>query len=150
VTKKRTHEEAMKAAEQERWRAEAEAIDAMTGDEVDAELRSFGGDPAKIRAAGAAHAATLHKEKTGEDLPALPWEERAAAKLEEVRRLAGTVRKTKLSRADMLAKVEEARNDPRFKKPVGALFRKRTPEEASDEELEAMLEAIELLGRIDE
>jgi hypothetical protein len=91
--------------------------------------------------------ARLHGETTGEPLP---WEAEAAATLERVRALAGTVRKTKLSRADLLAKVNEARNDPRFKKPVGALFRKRTPEEATDEELETFLEAIELLGKIEE
>src|SRR5258708_14672483 len=100
----------MKAAEEARWREEAVAIDAMSGDEVDAELRSFGGDPVKIRAAGAAHAARLHEEKTGEKLAPLPWEANAEARLEKVRALAGTGRKTKLSRVDLLAKGNEARN----------------------------------------
>ena len=146
----------MKALEAARWREEAEAIDAMSGDEVDAELRSFGGDPAQIRAKGAALAARLHKEHTGETLTPtstttpLAWEANAQAKLDDVRRLAGTVRKTKLPRADLLAKVDAARSDPRFKQKVGALFRKRTPEESSDEELETILEAIELLAKIEE
>ncbi len=148
----------MKALEDARWREEAVAIDAMSGDEVDAELRSFGGDPVQIRAKGAALAAQLHKEHTGESetstttstTPPLAWEASAQAKLDDVRRLAGTVRKTKLPRADLLAKVDAARSDPRFKQKVGALFRKRTPEESSDEELETILEAIELLAKIEE
>ena len=141
----------MKALEDARWREEAKAIDAMSADEVDAELRSFGGDPVHIRAKGAAHAARLHEEHTGEKIaPPLAWEASAQAKLDEVRKLAGTVRKTKLPRADLLAKVDAARNDPRFQKKVGALFRKRTAEESSDEELETILEAIALLAKIEE
>ena len=141
----------MKALEEARWREEAEAIEAMSGAEVDAELRSFGGDPAQIRAKGAALAARLHEEHTGEAITTpLAWEANAQAKLDEVRRLAGTVRKTKLPRAELLAKVDAARNDPRFTKKVGALFRKRTEEESSDEEHETILEAIELLAKIEE
>ena len=145
----------MKALEDARWREEAKAIDAMSADDVDAELRSFGGDPVHIRANGAAHAARLHEERTGESevpttAPPLAWEASAQAKLDEVRKLAGTVRKTKLPRAELLAKVDAARNDPRFQKKVGALFRKRTAEESSDEELETILEAIELLAKIEE
>jgi len=136
--KKKTNEDAMKAIEEARWREEALRIDAMSDEEVDRDLREAGGDPEKIRREGAALAARLD------------WQARAQARLDEVRALAGTVRKTKLSREDMLAKVNAARNDPRFKKPVGALFRKRTPEDATDAELEAFLEAIDLLGKIEE
>lgn len=150
--KKRTAEEAMKATEEQRWREEALAIEAMTSDEVDAELRAAGGDPAKIRAEGEALAKRLHAERVSAHDAPLPWVAKANARLEEVRAMVavGTVRKTKLSRGELLAKVDEARNDPRFAKPVAALFRKRSAEESSDAELEALLEAMELLGAIED
>ncbi len=154
--KKRTAEEAMKATEEQRWRDEALAIEAMTSDEIDAELRAAGGDPAKIRAEGEALAKRLYAERVGAHADAdeapLPWVAKANARLEEVRGMVavGTVRKTKLSRGELLVKVDEARNDPRFAKPVAALFRKRSAEESSDAELEALLEAMELLGAIED
>jgi hypothetical protein len=144
----------MKAIEDAEFRGEAERIAAMSSDEVDAELRAEGGDPAKIRARGAALAAKLLAERTkteDEDESELPWAARARERLEEVRRMANeaAARKTKLPRVELMARVNAARNSPRFAQPVASLFRKRTPEQMSDEELEATLESLGLLADIE-
>ena len=53
-----------------------------------------------------------------------------------------------LPRVDLLDLVRAARADARFMAPVVAAFRKRGEEEATDEELRAVLEEIEVLRRM--
>jgi hypothetical protein len=49
-----------------------------------------------------------------------------------------------------VARIDRARNDPRFTAPVAALFRSKTPEASTDEELQALLDQIELLAKLED
>jgi hypothetical protein len=55
---------------------------------------------------------------------------------------------TDLPREELLARIHAARADARFSAPVVTAFRKRREEEATDEELRAVLEEIEVLRRL--
>ena len=137
------------------WKAikEAEIQDdvdevlAMSDAELDAYLAAHGGDPAKIRADGEALAKHLDAERDR-----LAWQEVALKELNEFRaaaavRLGGP--REKLSRDELFARIERARKDPRFTQPVTVLFRNKTPEAATDEELQAILDEIELLAELE-
>jgi hypothetical protein len=72
-------------------------------------------------------------------------------KVEDFRAVAAAKRtapREKLSREELWKRVESARNDPRFAAPVAALFRSKTPEASTDEELQALLDQIELLAKL--
>lgn len=143
--KKRTPAEVLRAIEEQRWKDEAARIAALSDAEVDAEIRADGGDPQAIRARGKAFVDQLlaPREEPG-------WRERAKAKLEAVRALADKwdAPRPRLSRKEIEQRIEAARHDARFAQPVAALFRKRSMEESSDEELLEMLDEIELLRRL--
>jgi hypothetical protein len=46
-------------------------------------------------------------------------------------------------------RINQARADPRFTAPVAALFRAKTPEASTDEELQALLDQIALLATLE-
>jgi hypothetical protein len=105
---------------------------------VDEELRAAGGDPAKIRAEGAAFAAKL--------LEARRKELAARAKKDLERRREAAARAPRIprgSREDLLAMLAAVQNHPRYAGRVSAMFRKRSLSEATDEELAVLLEEIE-------
>ena len=53
----------------------------------------------------------------------------------------------RLDRAQLLARLDAARKDPRFEEPVATLFQKKAPEASTDDELQALVDAIELLSK---
>jgi hypothetical protein len=137
------------------WRAikEAEVEDdiddvlAMSDAEVDAYIAANGGDPQKIRAAGEALAKELDSRHDR-----LKWHDTMEDTLHRVRMTAATQVRPRppVSRAQLMARLERARSDPRFASPVAALFRGKTTEACTDQELETMLRQVELLGMIED
>ena len=121
---------------------------AMSDAELDAFLVAHGGDPAKIRAEGEALAQELDARRDR-----LRWHDAMDAKLAKVRAAAEAKRtapRETLTRAELFARIEKARVDPRFTAPVAALFRDTTPEASTDDELQALLDQIELLASLDD
>ncbi len=135
-----------KAIEQSRIDDEVEEILAMSDAELDDFIRKNGGNPEAIRASGVALAKEL-----GERRERNAWHAGANAKLETFRKTAEASRtKEKLPRPEILRRLEIARNDARFATPVAALFKNKTTEASTDEELQALLDQIELLRKLDE
>ena len=129
-----------------RRQAESDEIDrflAKSRAEVDASLRAKGHDPAAVRAEGEALA-----KKLGADRERLAWQVEAAQGLakEQVRFEARVPKYAGLSRAQLLGRLAAARTNPRLAQPVAVMFRNRKPEEASEEELRAILEEIDALA----
>ena len=121
---------------------------AMSDAELDAFISSHGGDPAALRARGEALAADLDARRDR-----LSWHRDMEKKLSSVRAAAAAARSTprpKLSRSELFDRIERARTDPRFAAPVAALFRSKTPEASTDEELQALLDQIELLAKLED
>jgi hypothetical protein len=132
------------------WRAlkeqeiedDIDEISAMSDIELDQYIASEGGDPAAIRARGKA---------LGEKLAARQeeWKKEMTEKLESVRAEAASLRqRARLARPELVARLDTARNDPRFREPVATLFQKKALEASTDEELQALVDAIELLSKI--
>jgi hypothetical protein len=121
---------------------------AMSDAELDAFITSHGGDPAKLRARGEALAQELDARRDR-----LAWHGDMEKKLAGVRATAAAMKsapREKLSRDQLFARIERARTDPRFAAPVAALFRAKTPEASTDEELQALLDQIELLAKLED
>jgi hypothetical protein len=117
-------------------------ISAMSSEELDKYIAAEGGDPAGIRARGKALGEKLAAQQQA-------WKVEMTEKLEALRAEAATLRqRPRLPRADLLAHLEAARKDPRFEAPVATLFQKKAPEASTDEELQALLDAIELLSKV--
>ena len=119
---------------------------AMSDAELDAYITANGGDPAKMRADGEALAKDLDARRDR-----LAWHDDMQKKLASFRDTAAATLagpREKLSRAELFARIERARTDPRFAAPVTALFRSKTPEASTDEELQALLDQITLLGKL--
>jgi hypothetical protein len=122
--------------------AELDRIKHLTPDEVAAEIRADGGDPEAIATRGAALANKLLAER------ALDWKARAAARKGEMDTSIGEWPSfATMPREEMLKLVRAADADPRFSGPVVSAFRKRGEEDVTDEELRALLEAIEVIRR---
>jgi hypothetical protein len=142
---KRTPEEVLKAIAREAEEDDIDRVLAMSDDEIDAELRQHGGDPEKIRREGAALA-----EKLAAERERLAWQYEAAEAL--AREQAKLEARANAKKYDGLprAKLEEllaaARRSPRFAQPIAVMLRNRKPEEASDDELRALLEEIDDLA----
>ncbi|MGO9000285.1 MAG: hypothetical protein ACLQVI_43720 [Polyangiaceae bacterium] len=137
------------------WKAikEAEIQDdvdevlAMSDAELDAFISAHGGDPAKLRADGEALAKELDARRDR-----LAWHDEMDKKLGDFRATAAELRaapREKLSRDELMSRIQRARTDSRFAAPVAALFRKKTPEASTDEELQALLDQIELLAKLE-
>jgi hypothetical protein len=136
------------------WKAIKEAelddevaeLEAMFGAELDDYIRTNGGDPEKIRAAGRALGAEVLEGRAR-----TAWQVEVGAKINAFRDLAATVRaRPRLPRAELLRHLEAARSDPRFRAPVAALFREKSPEASTDEELQALCDQLELLAKLHE
>jgi hypothetical protein len=135
-----------KAIQESQLQADVDDILAMSDDELDAHLRAQGADPAKIRADGEALAKELDARQER-----LAWHDEMHEKLDDFRAVAEARRaalREKLSREALLARLKGARADARFAEPVAALFRDKTPEACTDEELEALIEQIDLLATL--
>jgi hypothetical protein len=125
---------------------EIDEIVSMSDAELDAEIKANGGDPAAIRARGQALANTLFARRARN-----AWHDDAGAKLDAFRRDAAASRtKELLPRAELLRRLEAARSDPRFATPVAALFRQKSAAASTDEELQALLDQIELLRKLED
>jgi hypothetical protein len=144
VTKKKKEQR----TDAETWDAiqaemELDRIKSLTPEEVNAEIRAAGGDPEAIGQRGAELAKKLLAER------GMDWKARAAARRAETEKRAGAMPSfAAMPRTELLARIAAARSDKRFSAPVVAAFRKRREEEASDDELRALLEEIELLRRM--
>jgi hypothetical protein len=133
-----------------RRQAESDEIDrflAKSPAEVDASLRAQGHDPAAVRAEGEALAKKLRADRER-----LAWQVEAAERLakEQARFAARAPKYASLSRDELLARLATARTNPRLAQPVAVMFRNRKAEEASEEELRAILEEIDALGEEEE
>ena len=118
-----------------------EEISAMSDEELDRHIASEGGDPAAIRARGKALGERLAAEQEA-------WKTETMEKLEALRAEAASLRQQpRLTRAELLARLDAARNDPRFEEPVATLFQKKAPEASTDEELQTLVDAIALLSK---
>ena len=146
--KKLTPVELWTAIENMEANDEAERILALDDAALDAEIAAGGGDPKAIREEGVAFVAKLVAARDERD-----WEEAAARKLAAVRAKIASRPKTtheKLPRVELLARIASARANPKFAQPVSVMFRKHNAEQASDEELAALLEEIEALAEHEE
>jgi hypothetical protein len=121
---------------------------AMSDADLDAYLAKHGADPATIRADGEALAKDLQARHDR-----LAWHGEMEKKLERVRADDAARRaapREKVSRPELLARIERARTDARFAAPVAALFRSKTPDASTDDELQALLDQIELLAKLED
>jgi hypothetical protein len=128
-----------------RAEVELERIKHLSPEEVAKEIRDAGGDPEAIGARGAELAKRLLAERKDS------WQTRAK------KRAAETERRTRelpdfsaLTRAELLARLAELRSDNDLPAPLAEAARKHTGEEATDDELRALLEDIERLRRMHE
>jgi hypothetical protein len=132
------------------WRAlkeqeiedDVEEISAMSNEELDRYIAAEGGDPVAIRARGKALGEKLAAQQQA-------WTVEMTEKLEALRDEAASLRRRpRLARAELMASLEASREDPRFEAPVATLFQKKAPEASTDEELQALVDAIELLSKV--
>jgi hypothetical protein len=143
---KRTGAELWKALQEAEAQDDMNEVLAMSEAELDADIRANGGDPDAIGNAGAALVKELLERRQR-----LAWHGEMDDKVADFQAVAAASRTTeKLPRPELLRRLAAARTDPRFATPVAALFQKKTPEASTDEELQALLEQIELLAKIDE
>jgi hypothetical protein len=121
-----------------------EEIEAMSDEELDAHITANGGDPKKIRADGEALAKALMAQRDANRA--------MAERLEAFRTEAAAHVRSRpaLPRAALLARLDAARKDPRFAEPVAMLFQKKTAEASTDAELQALVDSIDLLSKIEE
>jgi len=145
--KKRSSAALWKSIQESEVQADVEEILAMSDAELDAYLTENGGNPAEIRAAGEALARDLDARAER-----LAWHGEMHAKLDDFRAVAAAARaapRPKLSQRELLDRIALARTDPRFAAPVAALFRDKKPEASTVEELQALLDQIELLAKLE-
>jgi hypothetical protein len=120
-----------------------EEIESMTEAELDAYITANGGDPKAIGESG---------KKLAEDLLArrLAWQGAMVERLESFRADAAQRRKAPiLPRAELLARLEAARTSAQFGAPVAMLFQKKTAEASTDAELQALVDALDLLAKLE-
>ncbi|MFI5300488.1 MAG: hypothetical protein ACHREM_20570 [Polyangiales bacterium] len=144
--KKRPSGAVMSAIQRAAIDDELDEILAMPDDALDRSIAESGGDPAQIRSGGAKLARELFDRRTR-----LAWHAATEHRIEAFRAKAEAARqKEPLPRWELLARLEFARRDPRLATPVAMMFQKKSAEAATDEELQAMLDEIELLADGDE
>ena len=145
---KRTPKETWDAIRRQAESDEIERFLAKSPAEVDASLRARGHDPAAVRAEGEAFVKKLRADRGDR----LAWQVEAAEGLakEQARFEARVPKYAGLSHAQLVARLTAARTSPRFAQPVAVMFRNRKPEEATEEELRAILEEIDALGEENE
>jgi hypothetical protein len=142
--RKRTPEETLRAIEEQAAHDELERAMAMPAAEVDRELREAGFDPDGVAARGTALVERLLARRKEQ-----AWQSGAQEKLARVRadlHARKAARGERLPRTELLERLERARADARLTQPVAVMFRNKRAEEATDEELEEMIEEIEALA----
>jgi hypothetical protein len=143
MTRKRDDVALWRAIKQSEVDDDLAEIEAMSDAELDKYISDNGGDPEGIRARGQALAERLLAKR-------LDWQTEAVEKLEAFRADAALRSQGPLlPRATLLARLDAARQDPRFAAPVAVLFQKKGPEASTDQELQALLDAIDLLAKIE-
>ena len=146
TTKRKTPGSLFRTLQEEEAADDLEEILAMSETELDAFITKEGGDPAGIRARGAAHAKALDERLTSK-----AWHDEMEAKHERFRDVAAANKSTTvLPRDVLLARLTAARNNPRFDERVATLFQKKTEEAATDQELQDLLDRIELLAKLED
>ena len=135
-----------KAIQEAQLDDEVAELEAMTPEQVDEYIRSEGGDPAAIRAAGRALGTELLERRSRN-----AWQVKTMAKVHAFRETAAAVMaRPRLPRAELLRQIAAAKTDPRFREPVAALFRQKSPEASTDDELQALCHQLELLAKLHE
>jgi hypothetical protein len=143
MTRKRDAADLWRTLKEQEAADDVEEILAMSDAELDQYIQANGGDPAAIRASGAALGNELLARRDR-----LAWQADTHAALEATREQARASKTTRpLPRSELLARLTRARTDPRFASGAAALFRKKTAEESTDEELQLLLDQIELLAK---
>jgi hypothetical protein len=147
--KKRDDLELWRVLQEQEIQDDIEEIMSMSDEELDRFIDENGGDSKAIRASGASLAKELserneklarHRETNG-----MMDTVHTGAKGE------ARVGAPKLSRKELIARLEIARVDPRFKgERASIMFHKKSPEACTDEELEMLLESLELLAMLQE
>lgn len=121
------------------WRAleefDRDILDPVTTmNEVDALIRSAGGDPVSLGKRGAAFIADLERKRR------LAWMSAAASKRDVLaRRAQSTLDRSRMDRTALLAEFARLRNSPSMEEPIRAAFRGRRPEESDDDDLREIL-----------
>jgi len=143
--KKRTAKEVWEAIERQAAEDEMDRIQALSSEDLDRELREQGVDPEKVRNEGLELVKRLSERRQ-----AMRWQADAAEGLERERariaRITAALRAEHLSREALLARIEIARNHPRFASPVAVMFRNKTDTPPTDEELLGILAELTALG----
>jgi hypothetical protein len=141
--KKRTDRETWEAIEAQARAEEIARFVAMPSSQVDARLRAAGHDPAALRAEGTALA-----KKLLADRDRLAWQVEAAEGLarEQARFAERPARYAGLSASELHERIAVARKNPRLAQPVAVMFRNKKAEEASEDELRAILEELDALA----
>lgn len=115
----------------------------VTSDELDQELRRAGLDPTALEADAHALINALTQEQESWQARALKLEQQSQRRMSAA--MTRRPPQPAQSRQALLAALELARQDPIFGQQVTTFFRQRQPAEASDQELEALLEDLEAL-----
>ena len=146
MSEKRDARDLRKALREQALEDDVDEVTAMSDEALDRFIDAHGGDAKEIRASSQAFAAELMERRKR-----LAWHGEMEEKLASFRKKADEARiRQKLPRKELLARLELARNDPRWAAPIAALFSKKSTERATDEELTAMLEEIELLAKLED
>ena len=145
TAKKRSAAQLWKAIKDQEIEDDLAEIEAMSDAELDGYISANGGDPAAIRARGEALVKGLLESRQR-----LSWHGDMESKLDAFRKMAEATRtRTPLPRAELLARLSVARSNPLFAAPAAMLFQKKSAEASTDEELQAMLDELELLARLE-
>ena len=108
--------------------------------EVEKELKEAGADPDELGRWGAALAGDLKKKRR------LAWQEEAKKTRDAMQaKLASRTPVAALPRAELIARIEAARRDPRLQAPV-AMAARNLAGDVSDEELRQIVEDLEALA----
>jgi hypothetical protein len=135
--KKRSAEETWKAIEREADLDEMNRIINLSDKELDAELRAAGFDPEEE---ARKTSELIDKLKARHDREAPHAADLAHAR---ARLAARRARRVKRPRAELKDRIAIAQKDPRLPKSASVHFRNHNEEEASDEELADLLDALE-------
>jgi hypothetical protein len=130
-----------RSVEEQQADQDLEEILAMSDEEIDRELIAMGSDPKAIRAKGAAMARAASERNARYALH--------HAMRNRVEGLAqGATSTPRPPRAELLARIKVAAGNPKFARPAAAMFRKKSAEDCTDEELAMLLEQLELLAKL--
>jgi len=135
-----------RALQEEEALDDLDEIEAMSDEQLDQYITANGGDPEGIRARGKAHAEAMLTRRTANQATLDRLEAFRAEAAAHAARRSGHP----LSRVALLARLEAARQDPRFAAPVAMLFQKKTAEACTDAELQALVDSIELLAKLED